>query len=72
MVEFRYLHGAVYIFENSEAQRVKVGMTIISTTNVEDRLRDINNMWLEKKVTNHFSGPAVWPVILKVTVTQAI
>ena len=28
MIEFRYLHGAVYIFENAKAQRVKVGMTI--------------------------------------------
>lgn len=53
MVEFRYLRGAVYIFENSKAQRVKVGMTI---NNVVDRLRDVNNKWLEKKVTCQICG----------------
>jgi len=56
MVEFRYLHGAVYIFENSKAQRVKVGMTIMSTSNVVDRLRDVNDMWLERKVTCQICG----------------
>ena len=53
MVEFRYLHGAVYIFENSKAQRVKVGMTI---NNVVDRLRHVNDMWLERKVTCQICG----------------
>jgi hypothetical protein len=48
MVEFRYLHGAVYIFENTNTQRVKVGMTI---NNVADRLRDVNDKWLGRKVT---------------------
>ena len=56
MVEFRYLHGAVYIFENSKAQRVKVGMTIMSTTNVVDRLRDVYDKWLERKVTCQICG----------------
>jgi hypothetical protein len=56
MVEFRYLHGAVYIFENSKAQRVKVGMTSMSTNNVVDRLRDVNDMWLERKVTCQICG----------------
>jgi len=56
MVEFRYLHGAVYIFENSKAQRVKVGMSSMSTTNVFDRLRDVNDMWLERKVTCQICG----------------
>jgi hypothetical protein len=56
MVEFRYLHGAVYIFENSKAQRVKVGMTIMSTSNVVDRLRDVNDKWLERKVTCQICG----------------
>lgn len=56
MVEFRYLHGAVYIFENPKAQRVKVGMTILSTTTVEDRLRDVNNMWSEIKATCQICG----------------
>ncbi len=53
MSEFRYLRGAVYIFENSKAQRVKVGMTINC---VVDRLRDINDMWLEQKVTCQICG----------------
>lgn len=53
MVEFRYLHGAVYIFENSKAQRVKIGMTI---NNVADRLCDVNDMWLERKVTCQICG----------------
>ena len=53
MVEFRYLHGAIYIFENSKAQRVKVGMTI---NNVADRLSDVNDMWLERKVTCQICG----------------
>ena len=48
MVECRYLHGAVYVFENSQAQRVKVGMTI---NNVADRLRHVNDMWLGRKAT---------------------
>jgi hypothetical protein len=56
MVEFRYLHGAVYIFENSEAQRVKVGMSCIGVNNVADRLRDVNDMWLERKVTCQICG----------------
>lgn len=53
MVEFRYLHGAVYIFENSKAQRVKVGMTI---NNVVGRLSDVNDMWIERKVTCQICG----------------
>lgn len=53
MVEFRYLRGVVYIFENSKAQRVKVGMTI---NNAVDRLRDVNDKWLEIKVTCQVCG----------------
>src|SRR5687768_8383702 len=53
MMEFRYLHGAVYIFENTKAQRVKVGMTI---NNVFLRLKDINGMWLDQKVTCQICG----------------
>lgn len=56
MTEFRYMHGAVYIFENLKAQRVKVGVTIMSTTTVEDRLRDANDKWLEKKATCQICG----------------
>ncbi len=53
MTEFRYLRGAVYIFENPEANRVKVGMTI---NNVVDRLGDVNDKWLERKVTCQICG----------------
>lgn len=53
MVEFRYLRGSVYIFENSKAQRVKVGMT---TNNVAGRLSDVNDMWLERKVACQICG----------------
>lgn len=53
MVIFRHLYGAVYIFENREAQRVKVGMTI---NNVVDRLGAVNDMWLERKVTCQICG----------------
>jgi len=56
MVEFRYCHGAVYIFENSKVQRVKVGTTIMSTSNVVTRLRDVNDKWLERKVTCQICG----------------
>jgi hypothetical protein len=45
---FRHMRGAVYILENSEAGRVKVGMTI---NHVADRLNSVNDMWLERKVT---------------------
>ena len=53
MVDFRYLHGAVYIFENSNAQRVKIGMTI---NNIAGRLGDVNDKWLERKVTCQICG----------------
>ncbi len=53
MIEFRYLHGAVYILENSEAQRVKIGMTI---NEVVDRLSAVNDMWLERRVTCQICG----------------
>lgn len=53
MIEFRYQDGAVYIFENSIAKRVKVGMT---TNNVILRLGDVNDMWLEQKVTCQICG----------------
>ena len=53
MIEFRYLHGAVYILENAKAQRVKVGMTI---NNVVDRLGHVNDMWLGRKVTCQVCG----------------
>lgn len=51
MVEFVWHRGAVYVFENPLTQRVKVGMTGIGVNDVNDRLRDVNDMWLERKVT---------------------
>lgn len=53
MTQFRYMRGAVYILENLEAQRIKVGMTI---NDVALRLRDANDMWLEHKVTCQICG----------------
>jgi hypothetical protein len=47
------MRGAVYILENLEAQRVKVGMTI---NDVALRLRDANDMWLENKLTCQVCG----------------
>ena len=40
--------GAVYIFENAKAQRVKIGTTI---NNVDARLMDVNDKWLGLKAT---------------------
>lgn len=56
MVEFLYPNGSVYIFENPKAKRVKVGMTSIGVNDVFDRLRDVNDMWLERKVTCQVCG----------------
>lgn len=56
MAEFLYPNGSVYVFENPEAQRVKVGMTSIGVNDVADRLRDVNDMWLERKVTCQVCG----------------
>lgn len=55
MDEFRHLSGAVYIFENSKAQRVKVGMTI---NDVADRLSGVNNEWT--KITCQICGGRRW------------
>ncbi len=55
MRDFLY-HGAVYIFENSAVQRVKIGMTAIGVNDVADRLRTFNDMWLERKVTCQVCG----------------
>jgi hypothetical protein len=56
MAEFLYHKGSVYVFENAIAGRVKVGMTSIGANDVVDRLRDINDMWLERKVTCQICG----------------
>lgn len=53
MTQFRFMRGAVYILENLEAQRVKVGMTI---NDVALRLRNANDMWHEHKVTCQICG----------------
>ena len=53
MVDFCHLPGAVYIFENPQTQRVKIGMTI---NDVLDRLKSLNDMWLERKVTCQICG----------------
>jgi hypothetical protein len=44
----QHLLGAVYILENTKAQRVKVGMTI---NNPDVRLMDVNDKWLGLKAT---------------------
>ncbi len=41
-----HLRGTVYILENSEASRVKIGVTI---NNPSERLKDVNRMWLGTK-----------------------
>lgn len=53
MVEYRYMRGWVYILENVEAQRVKVGVTISS---VALRLGDVNDMWSGWRVTCQICG----------------
>ncbi len=58
MIEYSYLHGAVYIFENSKAQRVKVGLTT-NTHRIVDRLNDVNDMWLERKVKCQICGTRI-------------
>ncbi len=54
MVEFRYMHGAVYILENSKAQRVKVGNDLLNM--LADRLSAVNDIWLGQKVTCQICG----------------
>ena len=45
--------SAVYILVNSEAQRVKVGMT---TSSVELRIQEANDLWFEHKLTCQVCG----------------
>lgn len=47
------MRGAVYIFENSKAKRVKVGSTI---NDPRERLRDVNNKWMAIKGTCQICG----------------
>jgi hypothetical protein len=53
LVDFRRPVGAVYIFDNHIAQRVKVGMTISS---IPPRLDDVNDMWQLRKVRCQICG----------------
>lgn len=53
MAGFREMFGAIYIFENAEANRVKIGMTI---NHVSLRLRSLNQMWLDERVTCQVCG----------------
>ena len=56
MVKFLYPRGTVYILENSKAQRVKVGMSSIGVNDAVDRLKDVNDMWLGRKVSCQICG----------------
>ena len=53
MVAYRTLYGAVYVLENPEAQRVKVGVTI---NDVSLRLRDVDGMWQGRRGTCQVCG----------------
>ena len=53
MTWYRDLRGTVYVLENAEAQRVKVGTT---TNQVESRLIDVNRIWGGRKVTCQICG----------------
>jgi hypothetical protein len=46
-------YGAVYIFKNHSANRVKVGTTV---NRIEDRLSDINAIWLGIRVKCQVCG----------------
>jgi len=56
MVKHHHNSEAVYILENTKAQRVKVGVTIGHTVSIEDRLREVNDKWLEIKATCQICG----------------
>jgi hypothetical protein len=55
MMEYSY-PGAVYIFENTEAKRVKVGVTGNHSSYVDGRLRDVNYKWDKIKATCQICG----------------
>lgn len=56
MVESRLHQGAVYIFENAKARRVKVGVTGATINYVLGRLRDVDIKWSSKKATCQVCG----------------
>jgi len=47
------VRSAVYILQNAEADRVKVGMT---TNDVSLRLQEVNDTWLEHRLTCQICG----------------
>jgi hypothetical protein len=53
MDTFTSFRGFVYVLENPEAQRVKIGVT---SNAVEGRLQDVNDMWLGRKGTCQICG----------------
>jgi hypothetical protein len=53
MADFHNYQYSVYILENTKALRVKIGMTI---NDAALRLRSVNDMWLEQKVTCQICG----------------
>lgn len=53
MTDSRKNYGAVYIFVNTAASRVKVGMTI---NDVRDRLKDVDRLWSGRKPTCQICG----------------
>ena len=53
MVILRHAQPAVYIFENPEAQRVKVG---VSMNDTGGRLNTLNDKWRERTVTCQICG----------------
>lgn len=55
MNEYSYRHGAVYVFVNVEAKRVKVGLTR-NCHDIVNRLNDVNDMWRERKVKCQICG----------------
>lgn len=56
LIQYLYPYGSVYVFENSIANGVKFGMTGIGVNDVADRLRDVQDMWTERKVTCQICG----------------
>ena len=56
MSQYLYPAGSVYVLVNLTAGRTKVGMAGIGVNDVADRLRDINDMWMGRKITCQICG----------------
>jgi hypothetical protein len=54
--QYLYPTGSVYVLVNVTAARTKVGMTGIGVNDVADRLRDINDIWTERKISCQICG----------------